>query len=73
MAKKEKKKVWEKVPATAFKSEEELKKAEAGESLNLQDGLGKNKRKKYEEKLALDISFEDLIKLSVTDIDKPKK
>jgi len=35
--------------------------------------LGKNKRKKYEEKLALDISFEDLIKLSVTDIDKPKK
>ena len=69
MAKKEKKKVWGKVPTKAFKSEEELKKTVTGGSLNLQDGLEKGK---YEEKVAVDISFEDLIKLSVTDNDKPK-
>jgi hypothetical protein len=52
-------KEWGSVPATAFKTEEELK--------------AKVKRGSYEEKVAVDISFEDLIKLSVTDIDKPKQ
>jgi hypothetical protein len=65
MAKKEKKQkenkektVWISVPATAFMSEEEMLKRKRGE---------------YEEKVAVDISFEDLINLTVTDVDKKEK
>jgi len=53
---------WVSVPATAFKSEKDLK----------AKIKGKKRGSKYEEKLVVDLSFEDLIKLSVTDVDKDK-
>jgi hypothetical protein len=64
MAKKEKKeKEWKRIPVKLLNSQGDLEN---------QSDKAKKVRGEYEEKLAVDISFEDLIKLSARDVEKGK-